>query len=171
MALPSKLKNMGMFNDGYTYMGKAKTVTLPKLGRKFESMRAAGMNGPVKIDFGMSDDGIQIEWTLGGLDLITLRQWGMTKINGVQLRWAGAFEQDDTEEVTSVEIVAHGRHEEIDFGDAEAGEDTEHKIVTVCTYYKLVVNGNTEIEIDLLNFVETVNGVDRLAEQRKAIGL
>lgn len=171
MALPAKLKNLGFFNDGNSYIGKAKSVTLPKMARKFEAWRGAGMNGPVKIDFGFSDDGIQIEWTVGGLDLISLRQFGMTKINGVQLRFAGAYQQDDTEEVISVEVIVHGRHEEIDMGDAEAGEDTEHKIVTVGTYYKLVVNGNTEIEIDLLNFVEIINGVDRLAEQRKAIGL
>ncbi|MBC7201814.1 MAG: phage major tail tube protein, partial [Pseudomonas balearica] len=40
-----------------------------------------------------------------------------------------------------------------------------------CTYYKLSVDGNVEIEIDLLNFVFMVNGEDRLAEHRKAIGL
>ena len=56
-------------------------------------------------------------------------------------------------------------------GDAEPGADTEHSISTTCSYYKLIVNGTTEIEIDLLNMVEIVGGVDRLAEQRTAIGL
>ena len=64
-----------------------------------------------------------------------------------------------------------GRHEEIDHGDAEPGEDTEHKIVTTCSYYKLTVDGRVEAEIDLLNFIETIDGEDRLAEHRKAIGL
>ena len=54
MALPHKLKNMMLFNDGGSYRGKAKTVTLPALGRKMEAYRAAGMNGPVKADLGVS---------------------------------------------------------------------------------------------------------------------
>jgi hypothetical protein len=171
MALPRKLKNMNLFNDGNSYLGLSQTVTLPVLGRKMESYRGGGMNGPVKIDHGMSDDGIQLEWTLGGLDLTVLRQYGIPRADGVLLRWAGAYQQDDTGEVVPVEVVVRGRHEEIDMGDAEAGEDTEHSITTTCSYYKLTVNGVTEIEIDLLNMVEMVGGVDRLAQQRAAIGL
>ncbi|WPP47697.1 phage major tail tube protein [Pseudomonas sp. AN-1] len=171
MALPRKLKNMNLFNDGNSYLGLSKTVTLPVLGRKMESYRGGGMNGPVKIDHGMSDDGIQLEWTLGGLDLTVLHQYGIPRADGVLLRWAGACQQDDTGEVVPVEVVVRGRHEEIDMGDAEPGEDTEHSITTTCTYYKLSVNGVTVIEIDLLNMVEIVGGEDRLAQQRAAIGL
>jgi len=171
MALPKKLKNMNLFNDGNSYQGVAKTVTLPVIGRKMESYRAGGMNGPVKIDHGMSDDGIQLEWTLGGWDLTTIRQWGAIRADAVLLRFAGAVQRDDTGEVSAVEVVVRGRHEEIDFGDAEPGEDTEHSITTTCSYYKLTVDGQTIIEIDLLNMIEIVDGEDRLAEQRKAIGL
>lgn len=171
MALPKKLKNQNLFNDGNSYMGVSKTVTLPSLTRKLEAWRAAGMDGPVKVDFGMGDDGLQLEWTLGGWDLTVLRQYGMTNASGVQLRFAGAIQRDDTGETSAVEVVVRGRHEEIGFGDSEVGEDTEHSIVTTCTYYKLIIDGNTEIEIDLLNFVFIVNGVDLLAEQRAAIGL
>ncbi|MDE3738579.1 phage major tail tube protein [Pseudomonas resinovorans] len=171
MALPKKLKHMNLFNDGNSYMGVAKTVTLPKLARKLEAWRGAGMDGPVKADLGMSDDGIQLDWTLGGWDLLPLRQFGITSASGVQLRWAGSVQRDDTAQVSAVEIVVRGRHEEIDFGDAEPGEDTEHKITTTCSYYKLVVDGRTEIEIDLLNFTLIVDGRDLLAEHRRAIGL
>lgn len=171
MALPRKLKNMNLFNDGNSYLGVSRAVTLPPLARKMESYRGGGMNGPVKVDLGMSDDGIQLEWTLGGFDLTVLRQFGITTADGVLLRWAGAYQRDDTGEVDAVEIVVRGRHEEINQGDAEAGEDTEVSIVTTCSYYKQIVNGNVELEIDLLNMVEIVNGVDRLAAQRAAIGL
>ncbi|WP_313410582.1 phage major tail tube protein [Stutzerimonas kunmingensis] len=171
MALPKKLKNANLFNDGNSYMGVSKSVTLPTLTRKLEGFRGAGMDGQVKVDLGMGDDGIQIEWTLGGWDLTAVRQYGITNASGVLLRWAGAVQRDDTGEVSAVEMVVRGRHEEIDFGDAEPGEDTEHSITTTCTYYKLIIDGNVEIEIDLLNFVFIVNGEDRLAEQRAAIGL
>jgi hypothetical protein len=171
MALPKKLKKMNLFNDGVSYVGQCPSVTLPKLSRKLEDFRAGGMDGPVKVDLGHGDDGIQFDWTMGGWDLTLLRQYGMVKADGVMLRWAGSIQRDDTGEVSAVEVVARGRHEEIDFGDAKPGEDTEQKITTVCTYYKLSIDGNVEIEIDLLNFVFFVNGKDMLAEHRRAIGL
>lgn len=171
MALPRKLKNMNMFNDGESYVGQAKTITLPTLARKMESYRGGGMNGPVKVDLGMGDDGIQLEWTTGGLDALTFRQYGITRADGVLLRFAGAYQRDDTGEVSAVEVVVRGRHEEIGMGDAESGEDTEQSITTTCSYYKLTIDNEVVVEIDILNMIEMVGGEDRLAEQRAAIGL
>lgn len=171
MALPRKLKNMNLFNDGNSYLAVAKSVTLPALGRKMEAYRGGGMNGPVKADLGFSDDGIKLEWKTGGLDLISLRQFGTVKASGVLLRFAGTYQQDDTEEMSAVEIVVRGRHETIEMGDAKPGDDTEHSMTTTCSYYKLIVDGETIIEIDLLNFVEMVDGVDMLEAQRKALGI
>ena len=171
MAMPRKLKNLMLFNDANIYRGVVKSVTLPALGRKMEKFRGAGMNGPVSADLGFSDDGIQLEWKTGGLDLVSLKQFGMVNASGVAMRFAGAYEQDDTGEVSAVEIVVRGRHETIEMGEAKPGEDTEHSMKTTCTYYKLTVDNEEIIEIDLLNFIEKVGGVDMLEKQRSAIGI
>lgn len=171
MALPKKLKHMNIFNDGNSHQGEAKTVTLPNLTRKLEAFRAAGMDGPAKVDLGMGDDGIQLSYILGGWSLLTLRQYGAVRADGVMLRFMGSVQRDDTSEVSAVEVVVRGRHEEINFGDSTPGEDTEHEITTTCTYYRLVVDGEDIIEIDILNFVCIVDGVDLLAEHRRNIGL
>ena len=170
MAMPRKLKNLMLFNDANIYRGVVKSVTLPALSRKMEAWRGAGMNGPVKADLGFSDEGIQLEWKTGGLDLISLKQFGMVSAAGVAMRFSGAYEQDDTGEVSAVEIVVRGRHETIEMGDAQPGEDTEHSMTTTCTYYKLTVDNEEIIEIDLLNFIEKVGGVDMLEKQRNALG-
>lgn len=171
MSLPRKLKNMNLFNDAESLMGQAAECTLPKIGRNFENFRGGGMNGPVAIDQGMSEDSIDFEWKIGGLNLTSVRQYGITSASGVLLRFAGAYQQDDTGEITAVEVVIRGRHEEIDFGTQKPGDDTEQTIKTKWTYYKLTVNGNVEVEIDVLGMKEIINGVDRLEGQRKACGL
>lgn len=171
MALPKKLKNMNLFNDAESLMGVVSEVTLPKLGRQFEKFRGGGMNGAVNVDLGMSEDSIELEWKCGGLNLTSIRQFGVTSASGVLIRFAGAYQQDDTGEVSAVEVVIRGRHEEIDFGTQKPGDDTEQTIKTAWTYYKLTVNGNVEIEIDILGMKEIVNGTDRLEAQRKACGL
>ena len=89
MSLPRKLKNMNLFNEGESYLGQIKTVVLPKLTRKMEDYRGGGMNAPLKIDMGMGDDGLVLESTFGGLDLLTLRQFGLEKVDGVYMRFAG----------------------------------------------------------------------------------
>ena len=171
MALPKKLKMMNLFNEGNSYLGQTGEVTIPKLVRKLEDWRGGGMNGNVKIDLGLGDDITEFNWKLGGIDDLIIEQWGAATVSANMLRFAGSYQRDDTGETTAVEIVVRGRHEEIDGGDSEPGEDTEHKVVTNCAYYKLTVNGKVEIEIDVLGFKEVVDGKDRLEAQRKAIGL
>ena len=51
------------------------------------------------------------------------------------------------------------------------GEDTESKISVVCTYFRLTMDGKELVEIDTINMIEKVNGVDRLEQHRRNIGL
>lgn len=171
MALPKKLKMMNLFNEGNSYLGQTGEVTLPKLGRKFEDWRGGGMNGTVKVDLGLSDDMTEFSWKLGGIDPLVIGQFGAATVAALGLRFAGSYQRDDTGETTAVEIVVRGRHEEIDFGNAKAGDDTEVSIKTIWSYYKLTIDGEVVIEIDIPGIVEKVNGVDLIAAHRKNIGL
>lgn len=169
MGLPRKLKNFNLFNDGASYLGEVPELTLPKLSRKMEEYRAGGMTGPVEVDFG--NEKLELQWTGGGLLVDALKQYAITKHNGVQLRFAGAYQNDDTGEVCAVEVVVRGRHKEIDMGNAKMADDTAHKYTTACSYYKLSVDGEAIIELDFVNAVEMVGGDDRNASIRRAIGL
>ena len=168
MAMPRKLKNLNLFNDGDTYIGQVGEVTPPKLARKLESWRGGGMDGGIKADLGQED--LEMEVSCGGFMRDAFGQYGIALHNGVMLRYAGAYQRDDTGAVDAVEIVVRGRHEEIEAGKAKAGDDTEFKFKTVCSYFQLSVNGVPLVVIDIPNFVEFIDGVDRLREQRQAIG-
>ena len=69
------------------------------------------------------------------------------------LRFAGALQSDDLPAATPVEITVRGRHSEIDFGNAKAGGKTAIKVSSDLTYYKLVMDGVTVIEIDLVIYI------------------
>ena len=171
MALPKKLKMMDLFNEGNSYLGQTGEVTLPKLGRKFEDWRGGGMNGNIKWDNGLSDDMIEFAWKLGGIDPLVIGQYGAATVGAIGLRFAGSYQRDDTGETSSLEMVVRGRHEEIDLGNAKAGDDTELSIKTIWSYLKITIDGKVLIEIDIPGVKEVVNGVDRLAQHRKNIGL
>ncbi|MBI2306104.1 MAG: phage major tail tube protein [Rhodocyclales bacterium] len=169
MALPNALKNFNVFNEGRSFMGKAEELKLPKLARKMEKFRGGGMDGEVSVDVGQEP--LEIEHIYGGFEPELFKQYGITKAAGVMLRFAGAYQQDDTAAVQAVEIVVRGRHQEIDAGDAKGGNPGKTTVKSPLTYYKLTVDNKEVIEIDLLAFVFKVDGKDMLEAQRKAIGL
>ncbi len=171
MALPKKLKLSNLYNEGNSYLGQTGEVTLPKLGRKLENWRGGGMNGNIKWDAGLADDINEMTWKLGGIDKLILQQWGAASVSAFGLRFAGSFQRDDTGETSAVEVVVRGRHEEIDLGNYKPGDDTETTVKTIWSYYKLTIDGEKIIEIDIPGGIEIVNGVDLQEKHRQNIGL
>lgn len=169
MGLPRKLKNFVLFADGVSYMGEVPEVSLPKLSRKMEDYRSGGMNAPVKLDFGM--EAMEMDWTAAGYMKSLFAQWGAVRHDAVLLRFAGALQADDSETVNSLEIIVRGRHSEIDPGTAKPGDNTAIKVKSALSYYKLSMDGQTLIEVDAVNMVEVVDGIDRLAQVRAALGI
>lgn len=169
MALPRKLKNLNFFVNGVTYRGVCSELTLPKLTRKTEEYRGAGMSGGIEIDMGQ--DKIELETVYGGWASELFLAYGTPLTAAVPLRYVGAYQRDDTGEVHAVEIVMRGRHTEIDPGKAKAGDNTEIKVKTSITYLRIVEDGVPVVEIDPVNFVENIYGIDNLAAQRAALSL
>ncbi len=169
MALPKKLKNFALFVDGVSYAGEVTEVTLPKLTRQTEDFRAGGMSGPIKANMGL--EGLELQWKTAGYLKSLLAQWGTGTTSGVMLRFAGALQSDDASGVDSLEVVVRGYHTEMDFGTAKAGDPTEIQVTSALSYYRVSLNGETVIEIDLPNMVEVVDGRDLMADIRSAIGL
>lgn len=169
MALPRILRNMVLFNEGNAYLGEVSEVTLPKLARKMEEWKGGGMNRPVKLDMG--GDVLELEATFGGPMFDILSQYGSTSVTGVYMRFVGNWQTDDTGTYDVVQVIVRGRFEDIDFGNAKPGEKSDFKIKMPLGYYRLDRNGATVIEIDPMNMVEIVNGIDRLEAVRTALGM
>lgn len=169
MALPRTLKYFNVFYQGNNFAGQVLEFELPKLGRKMEGYRPGGVSGEIESDVGLEK--LECEHTYAGLMREIFNDFGIQKVDGVQLRFAGSYQHEDTGNIDAVEVVVRGRHSEIDPGKAKSGDKTEFKVKSALTYYKLTINGEVVIEIDLLNMIENVNGTDRLADHRTAIGL
>ncbi|WP_318389662.1 phage major tail tube protein [Enterobacter sp.] len=171
MALPKKLKYLNLFNDGNSYMGLVESLTLPKFTQKFEKYRGGGMPGAVDISMGLDDGALDTEFTVGGMEALLFKQLGVTTVDGVQLRFAESIQRDDTGEVQAVELVVRGRHKELDSGEHKQGDSSTTKVSSTNSYAKLTINGEVIYEVDLVNMVWVVNGVDMMEAHRAAIGL
>lgn len=168
--LPRKLKNFNLFIDGVGFAGRVPEMTLPKLSRKMEELRAGGMNAPLDIDMGMEK--MTADFTLAEFSRDVLTQFGIADNAGVNLRFRGAaLADDDSSAVDAIEITLRGRWVEIDRGTAKPGDNTDMKVNVTLAYYKETVNDEELFEIDILNMKEVVGGEDRLAAQRDALGI
>lgn len=165
--IPAVLKNFNLFIDGKGYAGKC-DVTPPKLTLKTDEHRAGGMDAPVKIDMGV--EAIECQFTLYEYDADVLALWGLNDGDAVKLTLRGAIQQDSGL-VIPVAIYVRGIMTEIDGGEWKAGEKSSMKCSVNCRYYRYEQNNIEIINIDIENMVRSIRGVDKLAQQRKALGL
>ena len=140
MGIPKKLKNMNIHVDGEGYLGRASQYEEPALALATEDYRG------------------------GGHEASLIRKFGTTRIDGVRVRLTGAYQADDGTAAQAVEIYIGGRFNEISPGTAKPGDDTEHEFKCAVAYYRRVVDGRTEVEIDMIAGRFIVDGIDRYAE-------
>lgn len=162
MGLPRKLKNLNTFVDGESYIGVISEFEEPKLAIATEEWRGGGMLGPVMLDMGL--EAMEAALTMGGHEAALIRKFGTTRVDGVRLRLVGAYQADNGGAAQAVEVYIGGRFTEIDPGKSKAGDSTEQKYKVPLAYYRRVVDGRVEIEIDMLRGIFIVDGVDRYAE-------
>jgi P2 family phage contractile tail tube protein len=162
MGLPRKLKNINAFVEGKSYIGRIAEFEQPKLAIAMQDWRGGGMPGGVKIDTGLEQ--MEAKLKMGGHEVALLRKFGTTEVDGVRVRLVGAYQADNGSSPDAVEIFIGGRFSEIGFGTSKPGDDTEEEYTVPLSYYRRVVNGRSEIEIDMIAGIFRVNGVDRYAE-------
>jgi P2 family phage contractile tail tube protein len=168
MALPQNLVNLNLFVDGRSYAGVVKSLTLPKLTLKTEEHRAGGMDAPVEVDLGMEK--LEAMFTHSGVDTDIKGFLGLanqTAFNGV---FRGAY-RDVNGVVSAVAITLRGTLKEDDPGDWKPGEAAENKFAVGCFYYKAEVDGQIVHEVDKINCIRRIGGVDQLADVRAALGI
>lgn len=167
--LPKIVRNFTGIVDGRQLDGLIDEIGLPKLKRKMDDYQGGGMLGPIATDMGMEE--LSLELTLAEVQLDLLALWGTPDASGVTARFLGAAKADDASgTVNAVEIAVRGRFKEIDKGNWKRGDRAKMKITMPLTYFEYSVNGKSVLKINLLTGEEVVNGVDRSAAVRQALG-
>lgn len=168
MAARDIVKNWAAFVDGRGYAGQATSVSLPDLGITTEDFRAGGMDGPVALDMGQ--EALEASLVLKQYSADVLALWGVGNGVAVPFTLRGALESYDNT-VTPVLVNMRGIISTLARGEWTAGQSPDLTITFRLDYYKETVGGVVVNEIDLVNMIRIVAGVDRLAAQRAALGI
>lgn len=169
MAVASKiLKNFTLFVDGRGFAGQIDELKLPTLSLTGEDFRAGGMDAPVFVEMGQEK--LEASFTLSGYESETLALWGVGPGQVVPMVARGALESLDGG-VQAVKVTMNGTIKSVEPGNWKAGEKSSLQFTLDLRNYKYEQDGVIVHDIDVLNFTRIVGGVDRLAQQRKALGL
>jgi len=166
--IPQVLRNMALFSDGVSFAGEVPTLTLPKLTRKVEDYQGGGMAGPIEIAVGLEK--MEAAFTTNGVRRESLKLFGLADQTAANLVFRGAF-GDLKGRIVPVIVTLRGGVKEIDMGDWKSATVAEIKHAVTITYYKLEIDGRVMFEVDPINMIQVVDGVDQLAAERSAIGL
>ena len=166
--IPQVLYNTNLFVDGVSFAGDVPSLTLPKLTVKTEAHRGGGMGGEIEMDMGL--DKIESSFTTVGVRRESLKYFGLSDQTGCNAVFRGAF-KGLKGQITPVVATLRGMLKEVDMGDWKAGDKAEIKHALALQYYKLEIDGRVMYEIDMVNCVRVIDGVDQEAAVRSAIGL
>jgi len=170
MVLPEKVINYNVYSAGEKLIGIAAEVTLPKLEPMAEEISGAGILGmfssPTPGHFGS----MQTEITFNA---INDKSFSLMNPNGQTIMLRASQQGFDVSagrisyrplKITMIVYPAG-----MELGTLAVGKPTGTKNTLEILYLKIEENGSVLLELDKLNFVYTVNGVDILAAVRRQI--
>jgi P2 family phage contractile tail tube protein len=166
--IPEVLHNTNMFIAGISLRGDVPSLSLPKLTVKVEEYRAGGMDAPIDMDMGLEK--LDASFTTNGVRREVLKHFGAFDQTSFNASFRGAF-KGQKGATKAVVATLRGGLREVDPGEWKAGEKAEFKYSVSVTYYKLEIDGRVIFEIDPVNCVRVIDGVDQLAAERAALGI
>lgn len=165
--LPRNIKGYTSFIDGWGMAGITTGGKLPVIKAKVEGYRDGGMDGEDELEFGIEK--LESELTFSELnETVMLAVLGRDK--PITLR--GSMEGEGPNAV-AIPVIAQmrGLVTSVDPGEWGDPKKGEVKLALTPNYYRLRIGGREIYEIDLLNGVRRIGGVDQLAGRRAALGL
>jgi len=166
--VPQTLRNFSLFIEGESYLGRVKSIELPKLEVATEAVRMGGFDSELAIDLGLN--ALECTFTMLSYDKGLFETCLNLNSSATRLSARGALQRSG-EAITPVVVTCQGAINMIDFGTWEGGTLSETQFMMNCEFYSLSVGGEDLIVIDILNAKRVINGKDVLAEMRTALGV
>ena len=168
MAAEDILKYLNLIVDGRGYAGKIEEYNAPDLTISTEEFRGGGMDAAIDIDMGMEK--MTTSFVLTSYDADVLALWGIKDGSTVQFTAKGSLESENGTR-TAISHHMQGKLISLARGTWGSGAKPSLTVTVSLRYYREVHGQRTINEIDVINMVRVINGVDQLAEHRANIGL
>lgn len=170
--VPERLNDFRVYLDGTNTLLGVVDITLPALQSLTETVSGAGIAGeyesPTLGHFQSMKLGLNFR-------VITSEQVKLARQEAKRLDCRGAVQFYDAAsgkyQVKPVRVVVQGPPTNTEFGKMQKNAASDGSGEIEVLYLKLLIDGKTAIEIDKLNYVCIIDGVDYLKEVKDALGI
>lgn len=168
--IPEKVVNYNVYLENDKLIGTQADVTLPKLEQMTETVSGAGIAGEYESAVPGHFGKIETDVTFNAImsDSAALLTPGSKSLifRASQQSYDIA---DGKSEFRPLKITLKVLSKGVDLGKLSPGKSTGTKYTFETLYMKIEENGKVLVEMDKLNFIFIVNGVDVLADIRNQI--
>lgn len=165
MTQPRILKNFSVFVNGQGYSGQCEEAELPDFEIKMEDWRGGGMDGTFEVDMGQEAMNAKLTFAEPLPAVIT----ALMKGTRIQLR--GSYVRDLDQSRVAVLVELGARPKKFAPGSWKAGDKGSNEHELAVDYYRWVQGSEELFEIDVVNMIRRVGGVDQLAGIRNDLAL
>ena len=146
------------------------TVTYPDLELLSETLRGVGINGEIDLPTYGQLGALAVEIAHNGLSVDAIRLFNQTKLE-LEHRWASQVLDSTTgaSEVVGKKTIMKLLPKKLGIGSIEPNKMEEPTSSFELLYLKYVIGNNAVLEIDKLNDVFKVDGVDYSAAIRNVL--
>ena len=170
MKVENGVTNFAVYEDATEYYGMAE-VTLPEISSITEEVKGAGISGTFNGAFVGHIEAMTLTLNFRSVTKAAIRllepRNHQIDLRASQQVWdsgAGRFKQSHVKHVLMVTPTKYSP------GKLAPASPAESSGEYAVTYFATYIDGVKIMEIDILNFIYFINGVDYLAEVRKALG-
>lgn len=171
LQLPEVLNHFNLYNEAEKLIGLTGDVELPELNMITDTLSGSGVMGEIEdpVTGAFESTTIKFKWACLHRDLFKL----VDTTQPTQLTLRASLQCMDTAtgytDYYPCKIVLRGKAKTVNLGTAQNGKKMECETEIEIMYIKVVLDNETLLEVDKLNFVYVVNGKDMLEKIRAQI--
>lgn len=170
MKVSNGVTNFAVYEDATEFYGIAE-VTLPEITTLTEEMKGAGISGAINSAFIGHVESMSLTLNFRSItkDAMKLSE---PRNHQIDLRAAQQYKNNTTgkPEQQAIKHVLIVTPTKFNPGKLAPASPTDTSVEFSVTYFATFIEGKKIMEIDVLNFIYFINGVDYLEDVRKALG-
>lgn len=166
----NKMINTNIYVNNVNFLGKAEEVELPDVKYNFEEHKALGLFGSPEFFKGVDKMEAKIKWNSVYSDVIREFSNPLKPVNITIKGHIDNYSSLGVQGSESVTAYIVGKPKEGPSFKTKAKENVDTSNTLAVDYYKLVINNVERYEIDILNNIFKVDGVDIMAKYHQNTG-
>ena len=167
----NRLTNANIYVGGSSWLGKAEEIMLPDISHKMAEHKGLGMVGTIELPSGIDKMEMSIKWNSFYPEVLTASS-SSSDLADIQVRAnLETYTNGGLTGEKSVVVYLKGAFKNIPVGTFKQHDNVElTSKLTVC-YVKMEIDGASLYEVDVMNNIYIVGGVDKLDNYRKNLGI